>query len=301
MQEIDNKLLKIDVEISNIENNIKSNEKLYENTLTEEEKNNQKVINEYNGIIEKYDELEKYLNIIKEEQNKIGVELMTSAINNNNYEEEILKVENKLNLFSDEQDIKFNNTLNQIYNNNIENIENKEKEIQLIKSDINNTQEMINNLKMNLNPINEIPLIRNNINKLDEKMGEIKIKYEKIVKDHENIDIKNNEMRQSLSNANKDINEINNQIEQNHINIEDIKNNYIKKTDIKDINERINKINEEINIIQKNYEKNINILNNAKNDLKDINKNNEELILKEEHDKEVAKKQNEFDELKNNC
>ena len=152
MQEIDNKLLKIDVEISNIENNIKSNEKLYENTLTEEEKNNQKVINEYNGIIEKYDELEKYLNIIKEEQNKIGVELMTSAINNNNYEEEILKVENKLNLFSDEQDIKFNNTLNQIYNNNIENIENKEKEIQLIKSDINNTQEMINNLKMNLNP-----------------------------------------------------------------------------------------------------------------------------------------------------
>ena len=50
-----------------------------------------------------------------------------------------------------------------------------------------------------------------------------------------------------------------------------------------------------------NYEKNINILNNAKNDLKDINKNNKDLILKEEHDKEVAKKQNEYDELKNNC
>ena len=53
--------------------------------------------------------MEEKVNKIKDEQNKVGNEIMNSIINNNNYEEEKLKLENKLNRFLDEQNEKFNN------------------------------------------------------------------------------------------------------------------------------------------------------------------------------------------------
>ena len=125
---------------------------------------------------------------------------------------------------------------------------------------------------MNINPIKDIPKIQKNINLLDEQMKEIKIKYGQILKEHEDIDSKNNEIRQSLLNANKDTNNLNEQIRQNQIDIEDIKNNYLIKNDLNDINEKISKINNEIDIFKENYEKNKNILIHADNELNDINK-----------------------------
>ena len=301
IEEIDNKLLKIDIDILNIEKNIKNNENLYENVRNQEELNNQKVINKYNEIIEKYGELLNNLNIIKEEQNKAGIELMTSLINNKNYEEEISKVEDRLNQFLYEQNTKFNNTLSEIYNNSIENIEKKETEIESIESDLNNKQEIINNININLTPKLEIPLIKKNISDFYEKIKEIKIKYEQILKEHEEMNIKNNELHQNISNTNNDINDLNNQIEQNQINIGNIKNEYILKSDLKDINDKIVEINNKMDVLKENFEKNINFLNKANNELKDIKKSEEEIILKEEFEKETVKKQTEFDELKNTC
>ena len=301
IEEIDNKLLKIDIDILNIEKNIKNNENLHENAQNQEELNNQKVINKYNEIIEKYGELLNNLNIIKEDQNKAGIELMTSLINNKNYEEEISKVEDRLNQFLYEQNNKFNNTLSQIYNNNIENIEKKETEIESIESDLNNKQEIINNININLTPKLEIPLIKKNISDFYEKIKEIKIKYEQILKEHEEMNIKNNELHQNISNTNNDINDLNNQIEQNQINIGNIKNEYILKSDLKDINDKIVEINNKMDVLKENFEKNINFLNKANNELKDIKKSEEEIILKEEFEKETVKKQTEFDELKNTC
>ena len=45
------------------------------------------------------------------------MELMTNEINENNYKQEISKSEDKLNKFLEESNLKFNNTLNEIYSN----------------------------------------------------------------------------------------------------------------------------------------------------------------------------------------
>ena len=299
MTELNNKIFKIEVDTSSLEKNVKNNEDLYKNTIIEEQNNNEKIINKYNEIEEKYDGLNQKLNIIKEEQNNAGYELMTSIINNNNYNDEITKLENKLNNFLNEQNMKFNNTLTEIYNNFIENTSNKEKEINLIKSNIKNTQEMLNNIKTILSPMNEIPSIKANINEIEEKMKDASIKYEEIVKDQEDMNLKNNELHQSLLNVNKDINEINISINQNQANINDVKNNYIVKSELKEINKKIDSINEEINLLQDNFEKNKKMLNKANKELNNINNDMNDIIIKDEFDLEIKKNQNNFEEFKN--
>lgn len=300
MTDINNKLFKIEVDTSSLAKNIKNNETLYKENLNEEQNNNEKIINKYNEIEDKYNELNNQLNIIKAEQNKAGIEIMNSVINNNNYEEELIKVESNLNNFLNEQNNKFDNTLSIIYNNYLENTTNKEKEINFIKSDVNKTEEKFNNVKIHLSPINEIPIIQNGIGEMDGKMKEILVKYEQILKEQEDMNLKNNVLRQSLLNTNKDLNDLNNQIEQNQNNLEELKNDFIIKSELKEINLKIENINNEINSLKEISEKNKNMLNNATKEIKDINKNKDALILKEEYEKEVNKKQNEFDELKTN-
>ena len=144
---INSKLFKIEIDASNLEKNIQNNENLQKNSLIEEEKYNQYVINKYNEIEENYDEINKKVEIIKEEQNKVNMELMNSIKNDNNYEEEVTKFENKLNKFLEEQKKKFYNTLSEIYNNFQGNSSNDEQDIKIIKNNIDNAQEMINNIK----------------------------------------------------------------------------------------------------------------------------------------------------------
>ena len=55
------------------------------------------------------------MNLIKQEQDKAGIEMMNNAINSNNYEDEISNIENKLNQFLDEQNFKFDNSIKEIY------------------------------------------------------------------------------------------------------------------------------------------------------------------------------------------
>jgi len=299
ISEINKKLYKIEVDTSILEKNIKNNDCLYKNALNEEEKNNQNVINKYNKIEEKYNELYNKMKLIKEQQNKIGMELMTNEINENNYKQEISKSEDKLNKFLEESNLKFNNTLNEIYSNFIENTSNKDNELNMIKYEIKNSEEMAKQIKMNLKPIIEINQIQNNINALGKQMGDMNNTYNQIIKEHENIQIKNNELHQSIINANNDIKDINNQISQNKINIDEIKNNYITKENLKDINDKINNINNEIKTLNEAFENNKKLLNNANNEIKNINKTSDEIIQKEEYDKEMNKKNNEFNELKN--
>jgi chromosome segregation ATPase len=239
------------------------------------------------------------MKLIKEQQNKIGMELMTNEINENNYKQEISKSEDKLNKFLEESNLKFNNTLNEIYSNFIENTSNKDNELNMIKYEIKNSEEMVKQIKMNLKPIIEINQIQNNINALGKQMGDMNNIYNQIIKEHENIQTKNNELHQSLLNANNDIRDINNQISQNKINIDEIKNNYITKNNLKDINDKINNINNEIKALNETFENNKKLLNNANNEIKNINKTSDEIIQKEEYDKEMNKKNNEFNELKN--
>ena len=267
--------------------------------MVDEEENNEKIIKKYNEINEKYEELQKKMNLIKQEQDKAGIEIMNNAINSNNYEDEISNIENKLNQFLDEQNFKFDNSIKELYNNYLADTTNKENEMNKLKMEVSNTQEMANNIKMNISPINDIPKIQKNINLLDEQMKEIKIKYGQITKEHEDIDSKNNEIRQSLLNANKDSNNLNEQIRQNQIDIEDIKNNYLIKNDLNDINEKVSKINNEIDNLKENYEKNKNALIHADNELNDINIKKDYIILKEEFDEEMIKNQNELNEIKN--
>ena len=267
--------------------------------MVDEEENNEKIIKKYNEINEKYEELQKKMNLIKQEQDKAGIEMMNNAINSNNYEDEISNIENKLNQFLDEQNFKFDNSIKEIYNNYLSDTTNKENEMNKLKMEVSNTQEMANNIKMNISPINDIPKIQKNINLLDEQMKEIKINYGQITKEHEDIDSKNNEIRQSLLNANKDSNNLNEQIRQNQIDIEDIKNNYLIKNDLNDINEKVSKINNEIGNLKENYEKNKNALIHADNELNDINIKKDDIILKEEFDEEMIKNQNELNEIKN--
>ena len=299
ISEINKKLYKIEVDTSILEKNIKNNDCLYKNALNEEEKNNQNVINKYNEIEEKYNELYNKMKLIKEQQNKVGMELMTNEINENNYKQEISKSEDKLNKFLEESNLKFNNTLNEIYSNFIENTSNKDNELNMIKYEIKNSEEMAKQIKMNLKPIIEINQIQNNINALGKQMGDMNNTYNQIIKEHENIQIKNNELHQSIINANNDIKDINNQISQNKINIDEIKNNYITKENLKDINDKINNINNEIKTLNEAFENNKKLLNNANNEIKNINKTSDEIIQKEEYDKEMNKKNNEFNELKN--
>ena len=299
ISEINKKLYKIEVDTSILEKNIKNNDYLYKNALNEEEKNNQNVINKYNEIEEKYNELYNKMKLIKEQQNKVGMELMTNEINENNYKQEISKSEDKLNKFLEESNLKFNNTLNEIYSNFIENTSNKDNELNMIKYEIKNSEEMVKQIKMNLKPIIEINQIQNNINALGKQMGDMNNIYNQIIKEHENIQTKNNELHQSLLNANNDIRDINNQISQNKINIDEIKNNYITKNNLKDINDKINNINNEIKALNETFENNKKLLNNANNEIKNINKTSDEIIQKEEYDKEMNKKNNEFNELKN--
>ena len=299
ISEINKKLYKIEVDTSILEKNIKNNDCLYKNALNEEEKNNQNVINKYNKIEEKYNELYNKMKLIKEQQNKVGMELMTNEINENNYKQEISKSEDKLNKFLEESNLKFNNTLNEIYSNFIENTSNKDNELNMIKYEIKNSEEMVKQIKMNLKPIIEINQIQNNINALGKQMGDMNNTYNQIIKEHENIQIKNNELHQSIINANNDIKDINNQISQNKINIDEIKNNYITKENLKDINDKINNINNEIKTLYEAFENNKKLLNNANNEIKNINKTSDEIIQKEEYDKEMNKKNNEFNELKN--
>ena len=299
ISEINKKLYKIEVDTSILEKNIKNNDCLYKNALNEEEKNNQNVINKYNEIEEKYNELYNKMKLIKEQQNKVGMELMTNEINENNYKQEISKSEDKLNKFLEESNLKFNNTLNEIYSNFIENTSNKDNELNMIKYEIKNSEEMVKQIKMNLKPIIEINQIQNNINALGKQMGDMNNIYNQIIKKHENIQTKNNELHQSLLNANNDIKDINNQISQNKINIDEIKNNYITKDNLKDIKDKINNINNEIKTLYEAFENNKKLLNNANNEIKNINKTSDEIIQKEEYDKEMNKKNNEFNELKN--
>ena len=239
------------------------------------------------------------MKLIKEQQNKVGMELMTNEINENNYKQEISKSEDKLNKFLEESNLKFNNTLNEIYSNFIENTSNKDNELNMIKYEIKNSEEMAKQIKMNLKPIIEINQIQNKINALGKQIGDMNNTYNQITKEHENIQIKNNELHQSLLNANNDIKDINNQISQNKINIDEIKNNYITKENLKDINDKINNINNEIKTLNEAFENNKKLLNNANNEIKNINKTSDEIIQKEEYDKEMNKKNNEFNELKN--
>ena len=299
ISEINKKLYKIEVDTSILEKNIKNNDYLYKNALNEEEKDNQNVINKYNEIEEKYNELYNKMKLIKEQQNKVGMELMANEINENNYKQEISKSEDKLNKFLEESNLKFNNTLNEIYSNFIENTSNKDNELNMIKYEIKNSEEMVKQIKMNLKPIIEINQIQNNINALGKQMGDMNNIYNQIIKEHENIQTKNNELHQSLLNANNDIRDINNQISQNKINIDEIKNNYITKNNLKDINDKINNINNEIKALNETFENNKKLLNNANNEIKNINKTSDEIIQKEEYDKEMNKKNNEFNELKN--
>ena len=173
ISEINKKLYKIEVDTSILEKNIKNNDYLYKNALNEEEKNNQNVINKYNKIEEKYNELYNKMKLIKEQQNKVGMELMTNEINENNYKQEISKSEDKLNKFLEESNLKFNNTLNEIYSNFIENTSNKDNELNMIKYEIKNSEEMVKQIKMNLKPIIEINQIQNNINALGKQMGDM--------------------------------------------------------------------------------------------------------------------------------
>ena len=180
ISEINKKLYKIEVDTSILEKNIKNNDCLYKNALNEEEKNNQNVINKYNKIEEKYNELYNKMKLIKEQQNKVGMELMANEINENNYKQEISKSEDKLNKFLEESNLKFNNTLNEIYSNFIENTSNKDNELNMIKYEIKNSEEMVKQIKMNLKPIIEINQIQNNINALGKQMGDMNNTYNQI-------------------------------------------------------------------------------------------------------------------------
>ena len=145
---INSKFFKIEVDTANLEKNIKNNDDLQKNGLIEEEKYNENVINRYKEIEENYNEISKDIDIIKEEQNKVNQELMKSVNNAHNYDEEVTKFENKLNKFLDEQNIKFNNTLSEIYNNYTANSSNNAQDINLIKANINYSQEMLNNINV---------------------------------------------------------------------------------------------------------------------------------------------------------
>ena len=102
---------------------------------------------------------------------------MTNEINENNYKQEISKSEDKLNKFLEESNLKFNNTLNEIYSNFIENTSNKDNELNMIKYEIKNSEEMAKQIKMNLKPIIEINQIQNNINALGKQIGDMNNTY----------------------------------------------------------------------------------------------------------------------------
>ena len=101
--------------------------------MVEEDENNQKIIKKYNEINEKYEELQKKMNLIKHGQDKTGIEIMNNVINNNNYEDEISNIENKLNQFLDEQNFKFDNSIKEIYNNYVADTTKKENEMNKLK------------------------------------------------------------------------------------------------------------------------------------------------------------------------
>ena len=103
-------------------------------------------------------------------------------------------------------------------------------------------------------------------------MKYINDKYNQILKDQENMKLKNDEFSQNLLNANNEITDLNNQIGQNQTNIDDIKNNYIQKTNLKDVSDKIVNINNDINELQETYKKNKDLLDKAYNEIKDLNK-----------------------------
>ena len=73
------------------------------------------------------------MNLIKHGQDKTGIEIMNNVINNNNYEDEISNIENKLNQFLDEQNFKFDNSIKEIYNNYVADTTKKENEMNKLK------------------------------------------------------------------------------------------------------------------------------------------------------------------------
>ena len=111
INDINKKLYQIEVDTLLLEKNIKSNDEIFKNSVVEGNNNNQNIINKYNEIEKKYDELQDKIKMIKEEQNQLGAELMINKKNDNNFEEELEKIENKLNNFLNERNIKFNNRI----------------------------------------------------------------------------------------------------------------------------------------------------------------------------------------------
>ena len=298
INDINKKLYQIEVDTLLLEKNIKSNDEIFKNSVVEGNNNNQNIINKYNEIEKKYDELQDKIKMIKEEQNQIGAELMINKKNDNNFEEELEKIENKLNNFLNERNIKFNNRIQDLYKKYIDTSEIKGNEINKIKFELKNSEEKLNNVNISLNPLKEIPKIKNNIDTLNEALDKANKKFELVIKQHEKMNLNNNELSKSLINTNKNIDNINSKIAINQKNFDEIKNNIIDKNDLKDINDKIENIKNKINILKGKEGNSKNIIKTTNEDLNAMNQNSEKMISKEEYNNNISKKEKELRDLK---
>ena len=293
LDDINQKISKYKSELKYLENETKNTENALSSIITDKKKKDDSINNIHNELEGKFIDLQRKLNLMKYEQDKTGEQLRNSMYDNN-YDETISILNNNINKFMVENQLSSQDRITKLYDKIEE--QNNEKKGELIKINENtdHLQQEIDIIKQNLNPLADIPQLKqtiqelnNQINNMTNKIGQIPGNTQIIKKADDN----NNANNQNMEN---EYNEVNDQLKD----INFMKKNYANKEDLKDINNRLLVIENDLNkLIEGNDDINDNNMENE--NLININENNN-MISKNEFNEEIIKKDNEYNNMKDN-
>lgn len=240
----------------------------------------------------------KKLNSIKNEQDKTGEQLRISMIDNN-YDESISILNNNINKFMVEHQLNSQDLLKNFCDKFEEQNNEKNDKFMEINENTKNLQQEIDIINQNLNPLADIPQMKENIQELDNQINDMSNKIEQISGSIQIIQKADNDNNINMQDMGAKYNEIlNEQLKE----INFIKQNYTYKKDLDDINNKFFEIENDLKKLNKEDDGNDNDndnINIGKEKLNNINKDSI-MISKNEFNEEIMKKDNEYNNMKNN-
>jgi len=294
LDDINQKISKYKSELKYLENETKNTENALSSIITDKKKKDDSINNIHNELEGKFIDLQRKLNLMKYEQDKTGEQLRNSMYDNN-YDETISILNNNINKFMVENQLSSQDRITKLYDKIEE--QNNEKKGELIKINENtdHLQQEIDIIKQNLNPLTDIPQLKQTIQELNNQINNMTNKIGQIPGNTQIIKKADDDNNVNIQNMEDEYNEVNDQLKD----INFMKKNYANKEDLKDINNRLLVIENDLNkLIEGNDDNDKNMENENLINI-NINENNN-MISKNEFNEEIIKKDNEYNNMKDN-
>ena len=297
LQDINKKLLDYENSFALIEKDNQRTTTLLQNTSSENSKKDENIIGKYIELEQKFEELQNKISVIKDAQNKTDYQIKNSIIENNDYQDIISNLEQQINNFKENTENETNIKLAQLTNNFNEKYNYHNEQIEKLNSKTNQIHGTLNVINETLEVKSEIPEIKNKMDDLNNEINNLKNKLSEISKTQFNIN--NNNENSSFKDLENNFNQISQQINEQQLNIDLIKKNYVDKDNLDDINNRLLVIQNDINILMEKNENDKESIHSANENLIKLNKenNNNNMVTRDEFKDIINKNENEYIKL----